>query len=70
MDNMDTPPPVPSFIADAIGRHGRMLTVKELAQLLAESPKTTYGNKIALDNWGGDTAMGIDLHTRHYARGE
>jgi hypothetical protein len=57
-------------IADAIARHRRILTVKELAQLLAESPKTTYGNKIALDNWVGDIAMGIDLHTRHYARGE
>jgi predicted DNA-binding transcriptional regulator AlpA len=39
---INTPPPVPCSIADAIERHGRMLTVKELALLLAESPKTTY----------------------------
>ena len=32
----------PCSIADSIERYGRMLTVKELAHLLAESPKTTY----------------------------
>jgi hypothetical protein len=57
-------------ISFPIERHGHMLTVKELAQLLAESPKATYGNKIALDNWGGDTAMGIDLHIRATMRVE
>jgi hypothetical protein len=36
------PSPVPCSIADTIERYGRMLTVRELAQLLAESPKTTY----------------------------
>jgi hypothetical protein len=37
-----TPSPVPCSIADTIERYGRMLTVKEFAQLMAESPKTTY----------------------------
>jgi hypothetical protein len=37
-----TPPPVLCSIADTIERYGRMLTVKEFAQLMAESPKTTY----------------------------
>ena len=32
----------PTSIATTIERWGRMLTVKELAQLLAESPKTVY----------------------------
>jgi predicted DNA-binding transcriptional regulator AlpA len=32
----------PCSIADTIERYGRMLTVKEVAHLLAESPKTTY----------------------------
>lgn len=32
----------PTSIATTIERHGRLLTVKELAQLLAESPKTIY----------------------------
>jgi hypothetical protein len=42
MCTLPTQPPVPRSIADTIERHGRMLTVKELAQLLAESPKTAY----------------------------
>jgi hypothetical protein len=55
----------------AIERHGHMLTVKELAQLVAESPKISpTATKSPLDNWGGDSAMGIDLHARYYARGE
>jgi hypothetical protein len=37
-----TPSPGPCSVADAIERYGRMLTVQELAPLLAESPKTTY----------------------------
>jgi hypothetical protein len=35
-------PSTPCSIADTIERWGRMLTVKELAPLLAESPKTIY----------------------------
>jgi len=42
MTRIVTQPPVPCSIADTIERYPRMLTVKELAQLLAESPKTTY----------------------------
>jgi hypothetical protein len=34
--------PVPRSIADTIEGFGRMLTVKELAPLLGESPKTLY----------------------------
>ena len=32
----------PCSIADSIERYDRMLTVREVAHLLAESPKTTY----------------------------
>jgi hypothetical protein len=32
----------PRSIADTIERYGRLLTVKELAPLLGESPKTLY----------------------------
>jgi hypothetical protein len=39
---INTTPPVPCSIADTNERHGRMLTVKELALIVAESPKTTY----------------------------
>jgi len=35
-------PHPPCSIADTIERHGRMLTVKEFSQLMAESPKTVY----------------------------
>jgi hypothetical protein len=34
--------PAPRSIADTIELFGRMLTVKELASLLGESPKTLY----------------------------
>jgi excisionase family DNA binding protein len=37
-----TPSTTPCSIADTIERWGRMLTVKELASLLSESPKTIY----------------------------
>jgi hypothetical protein len=42
MAQIITPPPVPRSIADTIERYGRMITVKEFAELMAESPKTTY----------------------------
>jgi predicted DNA-binding transcriptional regulator AlpA len=42
MPRIDTQPPVPCSIADTIERYGRMLTAKELASLLGESPKTLY----------------------------
>ena len=38
----NTQPPVPCSIADTIERYGRMLTIKEFALLVSESPKTTY----------------------------
>jgi hypothetical protein len=43
-DVSSTPPqaPDPCSIADTIERFGRMLTVKDLAPLLVESPKTVY----------------------------
>lgn len=36
------PDPAPCSIATTIERYGRMLTAKELAPLLGESPKTLY----------------------------
>jgi hypothetical protein len=42
VNNPESQNPKPRSIADTIERWGRMLTVKELAHLLAESPKTTY----------------------------
>jgi excisionase family DNA binding protein len=42
MTNPNSTQSVPCSIADKIERYGRMLTVKEVADLLAESPKTTY----------------------------
>jgi hypothetical protein len=42
-DTESTPPSTrPTSIADIIERYGRMLTVKELVALVAESPKTIY----------------------------
>jgi hypothetical protein len=43
MSPISTPlPPAPCSIADTIERFGRMLTVKDLAMLTSESPKTIY----------------------------
>jgi predicted DNA-binding transcriptional regulator AlpA len=45
MDAVNSTSPQPSdpgSIATTIERYGRMLTVKEFAQLTAESPKTVY----------------------------
>jgi hypothetical protein len=41
-DRTTSHPPKPRSIADTIEAFGRMLTVKELAPLLGESPKTLY----------------------------